>query len=196
MEKVKTAFEKAMERAAKISALTPDEKEEIKDQEKIRSVLSAFYKGEIKRDELWQKLKGTRQSLLKEAQCNIVDSIRLETMVEELYQKKDGILAIETLKEKQNISIVENLLNTIIKLQKEYMLKKDEAIEELREAVEQNPQLRLRQVKTPDGRTVLQPMVSVDEAVQAKMAEYLLDLGKRYDELFTKGIEKLKEELR
>ena len=170
---VKSAYEKAMEKAAGIGELTPEEKEAINDQEKIKAILTAYYKGQIDRDGLWQKLKGSKPSLLKETQKYLVDSLGLGSTTEEFRQRKEGIVAIETLKVKQNVSAIEQTLNSMKALQEEYQEGKERAEEELREAVESNPQLRLRPVRTPDGRTVLQAAYSVDEAVQAKLSEFM-----------------------
>lgn len=82
MEKVKTAFEKAMEKAAGIGELTPKEKEQLKEQEMLRILLSEFYKGNLDRDALWQKMKGTSLSLLKEAQISVIHSLGLNTSPE------------------------------------------------------------------------------------------------------------------
>src|SRR4030066_2458720 len=172
MGKVKSAFEKAMEKAAEIGELTPEEKERIRNQEKIKSILTEFYKGQIDRDGLWQKLKGSNPSLLKEAQQYLIDSLGLGSTPEEFQRRKEGILAIETLRVKQNVPAIEQTLNSVKVLQKEYQDGKDKAEEELREAIEQNPQLRLRPVRTPDGRTVLQAAYSVDEAVQARLSGF------------------------
>ena len=195
MGKVKSAFEKAMEKAAAIGELTPEEKERIRNQEKIKSILTEFYKGQIDRDGLWQKLKGSKPSLLKEAQQYLVDSLGLGSTPEEFQQRKEGILAIETLKVKQNVPAIEQTLNSVKVLQKEYQDGKDKAEEELREAIEQNPQLRLRPVRTPDGRTVLQAAYSVDEAVQARLSEFMSQHEEKYSQKFVKLIEKLKKEV-
>jgi hypothetical protein len=192
---VKSAFEKAMEKAAQIGELTPEEKERIKDQEKIKSILTEFYKGQIDRDVLWQKLKGSKPSLLKEAQQNLIDSLGLGSASEEFQRRKEGILAIETLKVKQNVPAIEHTMNSIKVLQEEYQDGKDKAEEELREAIEQNPQLRLRPVRTPDGRTALQAAYSVDEAVQAKLSEFMSRHEEKYNLKFVRLIEKLKKEL-
>lgn len=196
MGNVKSALEKAMEKIGKIEPLTAEEKEKIKEQEKLKSVLASFFKGDMSRDDLWKNLKGSTPSLLKEAQIHIVESIRLNNIPEDLQQKKDGILAIESLKQKQNVSAIESLLNSIKKLQKEYEGGKEQAIEELRKAMEANPQLRMKPVRTPDGRITYQPAVSVDEAVQARLAEFLEEHESRYEEAFNVGIERLKKELR
>lgn len=195
MGKVKSAFEKAMEKAAQIGELTPEEKERIKDQEKIKSILTEFYKGQIDRDVLWQKLKGSNPSLLKEAQQYLIDSLGLGSTPEEFQQRKEGILAIETLKAKQNVPTIEHTMNSIKVLQEEYQDGKDKAEEELREAIEQNPQLRLRPVRTPDGRTALQAAYSVDEAVQARLSEFMSQHEEKYSLKFVRLIEKLKMEV-
>ncbi len=195
MGKVKSAFEKAMEKASEIGELTPEEKEEIKDQEKIKSILTEFYKGQIDRDGLWQKLKGSKPSLLKEAQQYLIDSLGLGSTPEEFQQRKEGILAVETLKAKQNVPAIEQMLNSVKILQKEYQDGKEKAEEELREAIEQNPQLRLRPVRTPDGRTVLQAAYSVDEALQARLSEFMSQHEEKYSQKFVRLIEKLKKEI-
>ena len=195
MGKVKSAFEKAMEKAAAIGELTPEEKERIRNQEKIKSILTEFYKGQIDRDGLWQKLKGSKPSLLKEAQQYLVDSLGLGSTPEEFQQRKEGILAIETLKVKQNVPAIEQTLNSVKVLQKEYQDGKDKAEEELREAIEQNPQLRLRPVRTPDGRTVLQAAYSVDEAVQARLSEFMSQHEEKYNQKFVRLLEKLNKEV-
>jgi hypothetical protein len=195
MGKVKSAFEKAMEKAAGIGELTPEEKERIKDQEKVRSILAEFYKGKIDRDGLWQKLKGSKPFILKEAQQHLVDSIGLGSIPGEFQLRKDGILAIENLKDKKNVSAIEQTLNSLKNLQKEYQEGKEKAAQELREAVERNPQLRLKPIRTPDGRTVYQAALSVDEAVQARLAEFLSEHEMRYSQQFSRLIEKLKKEV-
>jgi len=195
MGKVKSAFEKAMEKAAGIGELTPEEKERIKDQEKVKSILTEFYKGQIDRDGLWQKLKVVKPFFLKEAQQHLVDSLGLGSTPEEFQLRKDGILAIENLKEKKHVPAIEQTLNSIKILQKEYQEGKERAVEELREAVESNPQLRLQPMRTPDGRTVYQAAVSVDEAVQARLSEFLSEHEMRYSQQFNRMIEKLRKEV-
>ncbi len=195
MGNVKSAFEKAMEKIESIEALTPEEKEQIEDREKIRSVLAAFYRGELGKDDLWEKLKGAKSSLLAEVQRNMADSLRLGILQEEFQLRREGILAIESLKEKRNAAAVENMLNMLEKMRKEFKQIKEQAADEMRAAVEQNPQMRMRPVRTADGRTVLQPALSIDEAVQERLAQFLDDNEKRYGEMFTSGAERLKREM-
>ncbi len=194
MGRVKTAFEKAMERVRGIE-VTPEEKQALEERERVRALLADFYRGELTRDQLWARLKGASQGLLREVQLNLLDSLRLSSSPEEFELRRDGILAIEALKERQRTPVIENGLNAVERLLKEYREGKEEAVRQLREAVERNPQLRLKQVRTPDGRTVLQPVLSVDEAVQARLEEFLTEHQKRYDEVFSRVIGDLKDEL-
>jgi hypothetical protein len=50
-------------------------------------------------------------------------------------------------------------------------------------------------MKTPDGRTVYQAAVSVDEAVQARLSEFLSEHEMRYSQQFNRMIEKLRKEV-
>jgi hypothetical protein len=195
MEKVKTAFEKAMEKLQGIEALTAEEKAEMKDRERIREVLSGLYRGELKRDEIWEKLKGSKPSLLRESQQSMADSLRLSNLPEEFMLRKEGLLTLEALKEKQNIAAIEGVLNAIDKLRREYNDVKARALEQVRQAVEQNPHLRMRTVRTADGRAA-QVSMSVDEAVMEKAAEFLPENEKRYEAMFSQAVERLKKELR
>ena len=196
MGEVKSAFEKAMEKMKSIEALTPEEKAEMKDREEMRSLLAVFFKGRLNRDEIWQKFKGIKPSIMLEAQQSIADSLRLGTAQEEFRQRRDGILAMEALKERRNPSAIESIINAMERLRKEYSQAKEQAVQQIRAAIEQNPQMRMRPVRTPDGRTTYQAALSVDEALQAKMSEFLSEHEKRYEEMFGQTVEKLKKELK
>ncbi|HET6516546.1 MAG TPA: hypothetical protein VFG09_15440 [Thermodesulfovibrionales bacterium] len=196
MGEVKSAFEKAMEKIQSIEGFSPEEREEFKDREKLRSLMGLFYKGELTTEEIGTEFKGMKPSLLVEAQHNMVDSIRSNSSLNELQQRKEGILALESLKARKNPSAIESVLKSIEKARREQTEMKERAIRELRQAVEQNPQLRLRPVRSADGRSVLQMPVSVDEAVQARLAEFLAEHEERYEAFFGQAIARLKKELR
>ena len=195
MGKVKSAFEKAMEKAAAIGELTPEERERLKGEEKLRSLMAEFYKGQLDRDGLWQKLKGSKPSMLKEAQLTFIDSLGIGSSPDEFQKRKDAILAIETLKERQNTSAIEHILDSLKILQNEYREGKEKAARELRTVIESNPQSRVQHVRTPDGR-VVQAALSVDEAVQVRLAEFLSEHEERYGVKFIGLIEKLKKEIK
>jgi hypothetical protein len=187
----------ARERLAKIGELTQEEKEKMIDSEKVNSLLSEFYQGKIAPESLWKKLKEEgKPSLLKEAQMRLIDSLSFGSTPAELHRKRDGILAIETLKEEQNTSIVELNLNLMEDLQKRYRAEIEQAYNSIRTEVERNPQLRVKQVQQGQNTMVVQ--LGVDEAIKQlpQWRDFLSEQEKRYAQEFTKLTEKLKRELR
>ncbi len=187
----------ARERLARIGELTAEEKEKMVDDEKVNSLLSGFYLGQIDSDNLWKKLKEeSKPSLLREAQMRLIDSLSFGTTPIELQRKWDGILAIETLKEEQNTSTVELNLNLMEDLQKRYKAEIEQAYSSIKAEVERNPQLRVKQVQQGQNTMMVQP--SIDEAIKQlpQWRDFLSEQEKRYSQEFTKLMEKLKRELK
>jgi hypothetical protein len=187
----------ARERLAKIGELTREEKEKMIDSEKINSLLSEFYQGRIAPESLWKRLKEEgKPSLLREAQIRLADSLNFKSTPADLQRKREGILAIETLKEEQNTSIVELNLNLMEDLQERYKAEIEQAYNEVKAEVERNPQLRVKQVQQGQGTMIVQ--LSVDEAIKQlpQWRDFLFNQEKRYSQEFARVIEKLKGELR
>jgi len=196
LTKIKSALEIAMEKANKISKLTPEEKDKIKAEEKIKSLLAKFYKGRLTPNDLWQKLKGSKPSVLKEAQLFLINSLSFGNYQYELKLRKDGILAIETLKEVQHISIVESILNEIILLQKEYLKIKETVANKLKTEIEKNPQSRIKTIK--QGEKIIVIHLSVEEALNEnpQWKNFLTRHEEEFSQKFRNIIERLKEEIR
>ena len=187
----------ARERLAKIGELTAEEKEKMVDDEKVNSLLSEFYLGQIDSDNLWKKLREeSKPSLLREAQMRLIDSLSFGTTPIELQRKRDGILAIETLKKEQNTSTVELTLNLMEDLQKRYKAEIEQAYSSIKAEVERNPQLRAKQVQ--QGQNTMMVQLSIDEAIKQlpQWRDFLSEQEKRYSQEFTKLMEKLKRELK
>jgi hypothetical protein len=187
----------ARERLAKIGELTEEEKERMVDSEKVTSLLSEFYQGQINPESLWKRLKEEgKPSLLKEAQVRLVDSLSFGVPPAELQRKREGILAIETLKEEQNTSVIELNLNRLEELQKRYRAEIDRAYNGIRAEVEKDPRLRMKQVQQGQNTMVVQ--LTVDEAIKQlpQWQDFLSDQGKRYRQEFASTKEKLQSELR
>ena len=187
----------ARERLAKIGELTREEKERMIDSEKVNSLLSEFYQGQIAPESLWKRLKEEgKPSLLREAQVRLVDSLSFGSTSTELQRKRDGVLALETLKEEQNTSIVELNLNLMEDLQKRYRAEIEQAYNGIRAEVERNPQLRVKQVQQGQGTTIIQ--LTVDEAIKQlpQWRDFLSNQEKRYSQEFARVMAKLKRELK
>jgi len=187
----------ARDRLAKIGELNREEKEKMIDFEKVNSLLSEFYQGQIDPESLWKRLKEEgKPSLLREAQVRLVDSLSFESAPAELQRKRDGILDIETLKEEQNTSIIELNLNLMEDLQKRYRAEIEQAYNGIRAEVERNPRLRVKQVQQGQNTMVIQ--LTVDEAIKQlpQWRDFLSNQGKRYSQEFARVMEKLKRELK
>jgi hypothetical protein len=187
----------ARERLAKIGELTQEEKEKMIDSEKVNSLLSEFYQGQINPESLWRRLKEEgKPSLLKEAQVRLVDSLNFGSTPAELQRKRNGILAIETLKREQNTSTIELNLNRMEDLQKRYKAEIGQAYNGIRAEVEKNPRLRVKQVQ--QGQNTMGIQLTVDEAIKQlpQWQDFLSNEEKRYSQEFARVIEKLKRELK
>jgi hypothetical protein len=187
----------ARERLAKIGELTQEEKDMMVDSEKVNSLLSEFYQGQIDPESLWKRLKEEgKPSLLREAQVRLADSLSFGSTPAELQRKRGGILAIETLKKEQNTSIIELNLNLMEDLQKRYRAEIEQAYNGIRAEVERNPRLRVKQVQQGQNTMVIQ--LTVDEAIKQlpQWRDFLSNQEKRYSQEFARVIEKLKRELK
>jgi hypothetical protein len=187
----------ARERLAKIGELTQEEKEKMVDSEKVNSILSQFYQGQLDPESLWKRLKEEgKRPLLREAQVRMVDSLSFGSSSAELQRKRDGILAIESLKQRQNTSVIELNLKRMEDLQKRYTAEIEQAYNSIRAEVEKNPRLRVKQVQ--QGQNTMMIQLTVDEAIKQlpQWQDFLSNQEKRYKEEFAKVIDRLKRELK
>ena len=187
----------AREKLARIGELTLEEKEKMTVSEKVNSLLSEFYQGEIDPEGLWKRLKvENKPSLLRETQMRLIDSLSFGSASAELQRRRDGILAIETLKKEQNTSVVELYLKLAEDLQKRYRAEIEQAYNGIRVKVERNPQLRVKQIQQGQNTVIIQ--LTVDEAVKQlpQWQDFLSKHEKRYSQEFAQVIEKFKKELK
>jgi hypothetical protein len=167
------------------------------DSERVNSLLSEFYQGQIDPESLWKRLKEEgRPSLLRETQIRLIDSLSLGSSPAELQRKREGILAIETLKEEQNTAIVELNLDLLEDLPKRHRAEVEQAYNSIRAEVERNPQLRVKQIQ--QGQSTMVVQLTVDEAIKQlpQWRDFLSNQEERYSQEFSKVTEKLKRELK
>ena len=187
----------AREKLARIGELTLEEKEKTTVSEKVNSLLSEFYQGEIDPEGLWKRLKvEDKPSLLRETQMRLIDSLSFGSASAELQRRRDGILAIETLKKEQNTSVVELYFKLAEDLQKRYRVEIEQAYDGIRTEVERNPQLRVKQIQQGQNTVIIQ--LTVDEAAKQlpQWQDFLSKHEKRYSQEFAQVIEKFKKELK
>jgi len=134
----------AKERLARIGALSPQEKERMRRSSELDSVLSQYFQGELSSEDLWKKLKSLKdqsdETIVKEAQGKLVDTLRLQMKQEDFGQRRSAILALETMKGEGKYSSLELILNSIEALRQKYTQVKEQAYEQLKAGIE--PQLK------------------------------------------------------
>ena len=194
-DRIKTAIEIAMEKAASLEDLSPEEKEVMKSRKKLEPLMKEFYNGEISPDEFWQKLKGNNTVMLSEAQLNLIDSIKFGIADAEFQKRKKGILAIETLKEEKNTPSIEQGLNLIESLQKKAELEKEQVYLNFKKVIEKNPQARMRSIEQGDATVVVK--LSVEEAINQnpQWKQFLMEHQKNCSQEFARIVDGLKKEL-
>jgi len=188
------------EKLASIGDLTPEEKARMRAAEQLSSILSAFYKGDIDSDGLWKKLKPFKdegkESLLREAQLQLIDSLTLNSVGPELQKRKSGIVAIETLKGQGGTSAVEQTLGMIDALQSRYKKELQQGYDYLKAEVERDPRARMRQVKQGQQTVVVQ--LTVEEAVKTSQEwqKFTAEHEKRFSQEFARIIDRLKKQVK
>lgn len=191
MTRIKSALEIAMEKIKNTNKLTPEEKERIKTEEKIKSLLVKYYKGQISSNDLWQRLKGNKPPMLREAQLILINSLSLKNSIDEYQKRKEAILAIETLKENQNTSSLESTLNEINLLKKEHQKKKEKVENILKKEIEKNPKARIKTIRQEDKLAIIQ--LSVEEALQenTQWKNFITKHEEEYTKSFKSIVKKL-----
>jgi len=194
-EKIKTAIEIAMEKAALLDDLSDEEKEEIENRKKLGPVMSEFYKNISKPEDLWNKLKGEKQSLLKMAQLNLIDSLKFNLENNEMKRRIKAIIAVESLKKDQKTSAIQHGLSSIESLIKRAEAEKSQVQAQFRKAIEDNPQARNRVVEQGGAKMVLK--LSVEDAISQnpQWKQFISEFDARNEGEFSSIIEQVKKNL-
>lgn len=184
------------ERLAKIGNVTPEEKNRIKESERLDVILSEFYKGQLNAEGLQAKLKDEKRGVLSEAQVKIANTFGITSSEEEYKRRKDGLMVIESLKKDHNTAMLENEFKTMATVRKRYVSEKEQAYNTLKQQIEKNPQLRLQQVQQGQNTAIMQ--LSVDEAIKRnpQWQQFLQKHEQMYTEGWVEIIQKLKNRIK
>jgi len=153
-----------MEKSKNINKLSSQEMQEIKQQKKIDDILAKYYKDHIEADELWNYLKGISNKLLINAQQNFLQSLNFQSNEYEIEKRKNGILAIENLKEENQSSEIELYFEQLNKIVAEFKRNKEQLMQNLQEELERDPQRRLQTLK--QGNQIVIKQLSLEEALE------------------------------
>jgi len=185
-DKIKTAMEIAMEKAAMLEDLSEEEKERIENEKKLSPIMAGFYKNEIGPEKIWEKLKNEKLSLLKQAQLNLIESLKFTLEQEELKKRNKGIIAVESLKKDQKTPAIQQGLSMLENLKRQAEAEKNQVFNDFKKAMEKNPQARTRIIDQGGAKIVLK--LSAEDAVaqNPQWKQFLADFEKRYEGEFSR----------
>ncbi|KUK54965.1 MAG: hypothetical protein XD79_0787, partial [Atribacteria bacterium 34_128] len=160
---IKSAREIALEKIEN-EKLSAQEISEIKQQEKINSILAKYYKDQIEPDELWHYFKGIPLKYLIQAQNSFIKSLTFQSNDYDFEKRKKGVLAIENLKKLNQFSNIEYYFEQLINIQKEFQKNKEQLIDYVREDLRRNPQKKLQTFQ--QGNQIIIKELSVEEVLE------------------------------
>lgn len=198
MDKIKSSYEIAMERAKKLSEedeMSEEESRDIEMKEELKPLMSKYFKEEIDAEELWEELKDKGDDYLAKAQELIIESLGLRSSDEIFEKRKEGILAIENLKNDPNSSIIEQILSKLNQVENQYQQKREQMEEQFKERMEQQAEMQMKPVQTEDGKTVMKLDSGVDRETQQQMKQQIAQLEEQSEQMFTSLVEDLKNNL-
>ncbi len=187
----------ARERLARIGALSKEEREKTKRSSELDALLSRYFKGELSSEGLWKKLKSLKEqndeSIIKEAQNKLIDTLRLQMGQEDFDQRHSAILAIETTKHEGKYSSLELTLNSIQTLRQKYTQVKEQTYEQLKDAVESQLQAVSRQAIEQGLKVDLESSIEANIKNSPQWKDLIATHEKASEEMFSSYIAKLRE---
>lgn len=196
MKRIKTAYEIAMENAKEITEEDEGTVEKLAKKEEVKPILADFFKDQIDAEGLWEKIKEKDgEDYVTQAQEIILESLGLRTSSDEFQKRKEGIMALESLKVQQNTNVIEQLLNKMNELKDQHQEQRESLEERFKQQIEQQSQAQMKPVQTEDGRTVMKMDNSVDRQTKQQMNQQLSQLEERSEQVFNGLVEEIKESL-
>jgi hypothetical protein len=140
----------AREKLAQIGELTEEEKVRLKHSQHLASVLGDYFTAKLSPEDLWKELKKQkeegREFLLREAQLRLIDAINLSGGERDFDRQRRGILAVETLKSESNYTSLEQSLDSIQNLRRQYREEKEKAYSAIKGKIEKQVKLAAQQL--------------------------------------------------
>jgi len=134
---MKSAYEKAMERADEVYGAKADDVNSLEIRENLKEIMAPFFKEEMDAEALWHELEDKDEAYLKEAQLMLIESIGLRNSSEQIKRRKEAVVAVESLKESGNSTFFEKQFTQAQSLQQQYQTQKKQLDEQVKQHLEQ-----------------------------------------------------------
>ena len=187
----------ARERLARIGALSEEERERLKQSNDLDSLLSEYFSGGLDTDGLWKRLKGLKQqrgeSIPREVQSRLVDTLRLRMGQEDFEQRRDAILAIETMKAAGQYSTLEVALDSIEAVRQKYLQVKQQAYEQLKAGLQSQLQAAAQQAKAQGMKTDMGGSLDANARNSPQWKDFISQHEESSEEMFDSYIGRLRD---
>lgn len=192
---MKSAYEKAMERAEKLYE-DDDGDNSLEIRENLKEVMAPFFKAKMDAEELWEELKEADENVLAEAQLMLVESIGLRNSTDQIKRRKEAVVALESLRNTENSSYFEKAFTQAQSLQQQYETQKKQLDEQVQQAINgaQGQQNSLA-AKAQAGSTNEQNN-GMSSQMQQQLAKKLSEFQKSYNQRFDKLLEEIKAKIK
>ncbi len=178
-DRIKSAYEKAMERAEEMAEDT-DSGVDYARREEIKPILSKFFREEIDSDELWQEFSEKGEDELKTAQKMIIDTLGLNSNDEEIEKRKQGLLALEDLKGNAQVSSVERTMDEVSRVIQQYNTEQERLRDKLKDMLQRQMQQQQGQMNANGGP--MQMAQHLDEETRRRIAQTREQMEEKFQE--------------
>jgi hypothetical protein len=191
---MKSAYEKAMERADAVYGANNNDINSLEIREELKEIIAPFFKEKMNLESLCHELKGKDEDYLKETQLMLIESIGLLNSSEQIKRRKEAVVAVESLKNSSNTSFFEKQFNQAQSLQQQYKTQKKQLDEQVKQHLEQaqgqgqNP-LAAAQNGNADSQN------GMNAQMRQQLAQKVSEFQEGYNKRFNKLIEKMKNEI-
>ena len=193
---MKSAYEKAMERADEVYGAEADNVNSLEIRENLKKIMAPFFKEEMDAEALWHELEDKDEAYLKEAQLMLIESIGLRNSSEQIKRRKEAVVAVESLKESGNSTFFEKQFTQAQSLQQQYQTQKKQLDEQVKQHLEQaqsqgqgqNP-LAAAQNRNVDSQN------GMNAQMRQQLAQKVSEFQEGYNKRFNQLIEKMKAEI-
>ncbi len=187
----------ARERLARIGALSEEERARLKQSNDLDSLLSEYFSGGLDTDGLWKRLKGLKQqrgeSIPREVQSRLVDTLRLRMGQEDFEQRRDAILAIETMKAAGQYSTLEVALDSIEAVRQKYLQVKQQAYEQLKAGLQSQLQAAAQQAKAQGMKIDMEGSLDANARNSPQWKDFVSQHEESSEEMFDSYIGRLRD---
>ncbi|MDY7019532.1 MAG: hypothetical protein SU899_05630 [Chloroflexota bacterium] len=190
----------AKERLARIGEPSQEEKDELRHAQELSSLLSPYFTGKLSAESLWTKLKEYKDEgkefVIREAQLNLAGAISLGSNELDFNRCREGILAVETLKDDSKYSILEANLNSIQSLYKQYNQEREQAFDAIRSNIERQLEAVAQQVTQKTGGQVdVKSSAELNVTSSPQWREFISKHENEYQTRFQSYLVKLRDNL-